>query len=142
MPYCSSLRLKAMSIIKYFILLIIGALLVQTSSTLAASYKNLESKGYSTSRLTKNRAGIRGWHVKKDGNKYFCKWKVSVAYIGNRIVQFSYSGRQTNIPLDTKTFEKLWKEQGGKLSDIPRYSDLKAGRLKSQQVGSCIKIKS
>ena len=103
------------------------------SHLLAESYPSLAKQGYKTGKLSRNAAGAQGWTVSNGGTKYFCRMKVTMAYVGaNGLVSILSNGRQ--IKLDRKTFES---HLGGSAGDLPQLSDLKAGKLRSKDVGGC-----
>ncbi|CUX13578.1 conserved hypothetical protein [Agrobacterium deltaense Zutra 3/1] len=61
--------------------------------------------------------------------------RATMAYSGkNGMVSFTSAGRM--ISLDRNTVEK---RLGGSLN-LPKYEDLKAGRLRTDDVGSCRKL--
>lgn len=101
----------------------------------AASFKELSGQGYKVGALSSNKAGIRGWNLSKGSDRYFCEMRATMAYSGkNGMVSFTSAGRM--ISLDRNTVEK---RLGGSL-DLPKYEDLKAGRLRADDVGSCRKV--
>lgn len=101
----------------------------------AASFKELSGQGYKVGALSSNKAGIRGWNLSKGSNRYFCEMRATMAYSGkNGMVSFTSAGRM--ISLDRNTVEK---RLGGSLN-LPKYEDLKAGRLRADDVGSCRKL--
>ena len=101
----------------------------------AASFKELSGQGYNVGALSSNKAGIRGWNLSKGSDRYFCEMRATMAYSGkNGMVSFTSAGRM--ISLDRNTVEK---RLGGSL-DLPKYEDLKAGRLRADDVGSCRKV--
>ncbi|KJF73857.1 hypothetical protein [Agrobacterium arsenijevicii] len=102
----------------------------------AASFEELSSQGYKTSKLERNKAGMFGWMLSKENSRYFCTFRLGLAYSGkNEIVSFSTSGRM--FTLDRKAFEKHAAGRGG---NFPQYEDLKAGRPRPDDVGSCRKL--
>ncbi|QCL94327.1 MULTISPECIES: hypothetical protein [Agrobacterium] len=101
----------------------------------AASFKELSGQGYKVGALSSNKAGIRGWNLSKGSDRYFCEMRATMAYSGkNGMVSFTSAGRM--ISLDRNTVEK---RLGGSLN-LPKYEDLKAGRLRTDDVGSCRKL--
>ena len=101
----------------------------------AASFKELSGQGYKVGALSSNKAGIRGWNLSKGSDRYFCEMRATMAYSGkNGMVSFTSAGRM--ISLDRSTVEK---RLGGSLN-LPKYEDLKAGRLRADDVGSCRKL--
>ncbi|MCR6724427.1 hypothetical protein [Agrobacterium fabrum] len=101
----------------------------------AASFKELSGQGYKVGALSSNKAGIRGWNLSKGSDRYFCEMRATMAYSGkNGMVSFTSAGRM--ISLDRNTVEK---RLGGSMN-LPKYEDLKAGRLRADDVGSCRKV--
>lgn len=99
----------------------------------AASYASLVSQGYETGALTKNRAGIQGWTVRKGESAYFCRMAAGMAYVGRTgLVSITSSGRR--IKIDRAVWEA---SRGGADPSLPQLSDLEAGRLRPQDVGAC-----
>ncbi|MBB4402286.1 MULTISPECIES: hypothetical protein [Rhizobium/Agrobacterium group] len=118
-----------------FSLLIAVALLGAPVVAQAASFKELSGQGYKVGALSSNKAGIRGWNLSKGSDRYFCEMRATMAYSGkNGMVSFTSAGRM--ISLDRNTVEK---RLGGSLN-LPKYEDLKAGRLRTDDVGSCRKL--
>lgn len=115
--------------------LIAVALLGSPVVAQAASFKELSGQGYKVGALSSNKAGIRGWNLSKGSDRYFCEMRATMAYSGkNGMVSFTSAGRM--ISLDRNTVEK---RLGGSLN-LPKYEDLKAGRLRADDVGSCRKL--
>ncbi len=115
--------------------LIAVALLGSPVVAQAASFKELSGQGYKVGALSSNKAGIRGWNLSKGSDRYFCEMRATMAYSGkNGMVSFTSAGRM--ISLDRSTVEK---RLGGSLN-LPKYEDLKAGRLRADDVGSCRKL--
>ncbi|UXS32202.1 hypothetical protein FY152_08905 [Agrobacterium tumefaciens] len=115
--------------------LIAVALLGSPVVAQAASFKELSGQGYKAGALSSNKAGIRGWNLSKGSDRYFCEMRATMAYSGkNGMVSFTSAGRM--ISLDRNTVEK---RLGGSLN-LPKYEDLKAGRLRADDVGSCRKL--
>ncbi|MCZ7447705.1 hypothetical protein O8B93_08950 [Agrobacterium rhizogenes] len=115
--------------------LIAVALLGSPVVVQAASFKELSGQGYKVGALSSNKAGIRGWNLSKGSDRYFCEMRATMAYSGkNGMVSFTSAGRM--ISLDRNTVEK---RLGGSLN-LPKYEDLKAGRLRADDVGSCRKL--
>ncbi|NTB96787.1 hypothetical protein G6M84_09685 [Agrobacterium tumefaciens] len=115
--------------------LIAVALLGSPVVAQAASFKELSGQGYKVGALSSNKAGIRGWNLSKGSDRYFCEMRATMAYSGkNGMVSFTSAGRM--ISLDRNTVEK---RLGGSLN-LPKYEDLKAGRLRTDDVGSCRKL--
>jgi hypothetical protein len=98
----------------------------------AASYSDLQSKGYHTGKLTRGASGSLGWVVSNGKEKFFCPMRVGVAYDGKGMVGFTSSGRQ--ISLDRKVYEQ---QVGGFDPSLPQLSDLRAGQPNARHVGSC-----
>ncbi|MFK0205406.1 hypothetical protein [Agrobacterium sp. NPDC090283] len=119
----------------FFSSLIAVALLGSPVVAQAASFKELSGQGYKVGALSSNKAGIRGWNLSKGSDRYFCEMRATMAYSGkNGMVSFTSAGRM--ISLDRNTVEK---RLGGSLN-LPKYEDLKAGRLRADDVGSCRKL--
>lgn len=113
------------------------AFFVMATTADAASYKRLVAKGYGTGQMTRSGSGGLGWVVSNGKESYFCKMKATLAYVSKtRMVSFTAAGRQ--IELDRKVFEK---SMGGRTGRIPNLSDLEAGRLHPDDVGSCRRLK-
>ena len=94
----------------------------------AASYKSLKAKGYKTSSWTRSPSGRRGWRVSGGGKRYFCTMRVGLARNGSKAVGFTTSGRI--IPM-----------AGRPRKGAPNLADLKAGRPRARDVGSCRKLR-
>ncbi len=98
----------------------------------AASFRELSGQGYKVGALSSNKAGIRGWNLSRGSDRYFCEMRATMAYSGkNGMVS---AGRM--ITLDRATVEKRL----GSSLNLPKYEDLKAGRLRADDVGSCRKL--
>lgn len=111
------------------------ALLSLPAVAQAESFKSLTGQGYSVGPLAKNKAGMWGWTFVKSSNRYFCEMKVGVAYSGKKgMIGFTSSGR--TISIDRASYEA---NIGGPDASLPKYEDLKAGRLRASDVGSCRK---
>jgi hypothetical protein len=122
---------------KLFLLTVLTGLCLPVSQSLAESYSSLVKQGYKTGKLSKNAASAQGWTVSNGDKKYFCRMKATMAYEGsNQIVSFTSAGRQ--VKLDRKTFES---HLGGSAGDLPQLSDLKSGKPRSGDVGSCAAAK-
>lgn len=103
----------------------------------AESFSRLAGQGYSVGPLAQGRSGGLGWVLSKGEQQFFCRMRVSQAYVGrNGMVSFTSSGRM--IKLDRATFEAAI---GGPDPSIPRLEDLKAGRLRPENVGSCAPVR-
>lgn len=101
----------------------------------AASFKELSGQGYKVGALSSTKAGIRGWNLSRGSDRYFCEMRATMAYSGkNGMVSFTSAGRM--ITLDRATVEKRL----GSSLNLPKYEDLKAGRLRADDVGSCRKL--
>ena len=96
---------------------------VRPDAAHAASYKSLKAKGY----RTRGTSGRRGWRV-SGKDRYFCTLRGSMARNGNKAVSFTTSGRM--IPLGRTTRKGL-----------PKLSDLRAGRPRIRDVGTCRKLR-
>lgn len=115
--------------------LIAVALFCLPAGAQAEGFKSLTGQGYAVGPLAKNKAGIWGWTFMKSGTRYFCEMKVGVAYSGKKgMIGFTSSGR--TISIDRATYEA---NIGGPDASLPQYEDLKAGRLRASDVGSCRK---
>ena len=104
----------------------------------AASYKQLKAKGYKTGKLTRNTAGISGWVVSKGGDRQFCRRTVVTFLVGSGLRIISPAGKQ--IKLDKKAYFDFVKKRGGTV-DVPRWSDIKAGRIKPGHAGRCTRYR-
>lgn len=103
------------------------------ASARIADYATLKAEGYKTGTLTQNRAGNWGWHVSGKSETLFCRLSVGLVYGGpTGLGAFTSSGRL--IPLNVQVAEHI---NGGPLRDAPKLTDLKAGRLRPQDVGRC-----
>lgn len=112
------------------------ALLCVPAMAQAETFKGLSGQGYVAGPLAKNKAGIWGWTFLKSGTRYFCEMRVAVAYSGKKgMVGFTSSGRM--IKIDRATYEA---NIGGPDASLPQYEDLKAGRVRASDVGSCRKL--
>ena len=105
-----------------------------TGSTYSGgTYEKLKAENYATSAITKNAAGQRGWQVSNGEKTYFCKMAATKALDGqDGLVIFSSSGRM--LPADKDVY---MTSVGIKEVDAPQWSDLEAGRPRSQDVGAC-----
>ena len=98
-----------------------------------AKYPSLKSQGLKTGKLTQNRAGIHGWYVTGKGERYFCRMKVSIAYMSKTTAALiTTSGRLLTI--DRRSYDTM---RGGPNPNAANWSDLKAGRPRNQDVGRC-----
>ena len=71
--------------------------------------------------------------VSKGGKQYFCRMRASLAYVGKKdMVSFTTSGRM--ITLNRAVFEA---SLGGPDPTLPQLADLKAGRPRPIDVGTC-----
>lgn len=117
---------------------IVGALCLAAmfvpGAAYAASYSYLVNKGYKTSGLTKSRGGAPGWILSGGGRPYFCRLGVAIVLSGrNGMVLISSSGRQS--PMNKAAYEHF---RGGPNPSLPHREDLKAGRPRTQDVGTCV----
>lgn len=113
------------------------AMLAVPGLSRAESFSRLAGQGYSVGPLAQGRSGGLGWVLSKGDQQFFCRMRVSQAYVGrNGMVSFTSSGRM--IKLDRATFEAAI---GGPDPSIPRLEDLKAGRLRPENVGSCAPVR-
>ena len=119
------------------IALVAAATLACAGVSHSASFKGLKSKGFKVGKITKNRAGKSGWTLKKGGESYFCRSKVSGIIVDSKTLIFmSSSGRQ--IKADRKTFEK----RSGPADKIyPTMSQYRNGQVGSRNVGRCSKVR-
>lgn len=104
----------------------------------AATFQSLVSQGYKSGGLVQNKAGIQGWLLKKGNDSVFCRMNVSLVYVGkNGMASFTTGGRM--IKLDKKTYMDYLN-----ITDdptIPHLEDLKAGRPRPEDVGSCSPVR-
>lgn len=113
--------------------LIGAAFLLQAAPAAAESLQGLVKKGYKVGKMSQGKSGALGWVLTGKDGKQFCKSKVSVAVVDKKtLVSILGSGRM--VKLDRATFEA---SLGGADPSLPRLSDLKAGRVAAQHVGSC-----
>ena len=92
----------------------------------AASYASLKRKGYKTGPFTRSPAGTRGWYLTGGGKRYFCRLGVSAVRSGNGLAFFTTGGRMIRAG-----------KAGRRAAGAPKLSDLRAGRLRARDVGSC-----
>ncbi|UXS02059.1 hypothetical protein [Agrobacterium tumefaciens] len=103
----------------------------------AENFQGLSGQGYKVAALSNNKAGVKGWTLSKGPVRYFCELRASLAYSGkNGMVSFTSAGRV--MTLDRAAFEK---RMGGPDKSLPQYEDLKAGRPRPVDVGSCRKLR-
>jgi hypothetical protein len=100
----------------------------------AVDFQSLVEDGYKVSKMTRNAAGMSGWMVAKGDTKYFCKLDATLALTKKSVISMITGGR--TIEMDRKIFETR-----SSTSDLPQFSDLKAGKPRPQDVGSCAKAK-
>lgn len=90
------------------------ALLASCSSTgsvyTGAEYETLKAENYTTSNLTTNKAGQRGWQVSNGEKTYFCKLTATIMVIGT---------------------------PASNIMDHPNKADIDEGRPRPQDVGKC-----
>jgi hypothetical protein len=99
----------------------------------AETYANLMKQGYKTGKLTQSKSGSRGWVVSKGDKHFFCRMNVATFYDGKtKMGAFTAAGRI--VPVDKKVFESVI---GGPDPSLPQIADLRAGRARPQDVGSC-----
>lgn len=125
-----------------FHILSIAAVLLGTlalpASANAESFSKLAGQGYSVGPLGQGRSGGLGWVLSKGDKRFFCRMRVSQAYVGrDGMVSFTTSGRM--VKLDRAVFEAAI---GGPDPSIPRLEDLKAGRVQPANVGSCAPVRT
>lgn len=103
----------------------------------AESYLALQSKGFKTSKLGRNKAGLLGWTVSDGKTRYFCEWNTAITVVDSKtLMAISSSGRP--ITLNRAVYEN---QVGGPDPSMAMYSDIKAGRLKGNEVRSCRKLR-
>jgi hypothetical protein len=105
-----------------------------STSVLAASFESLVADGYKVGKMSRSASGASGWVLSGKDGKYFCKLDASMALGKTTIYSLITGGRV--IELDRKTFEQSASTDG-----MPLMSDLKAGKPRPQDVGSCSKSK-
>lgn len=99
----------------------------------AESFSKLTRQQHSVSKLTKGKAGLRGWIVSSGDKRFFCQIRATLAYVNKKeMVGITAAGRL--VKMDRATFEA---SIGGHDPSIPQWSDLQAGRLKPADVGNC-----
>jgi hypothetical protein len=99
----------------------------------AESFPSLAKQGYSVGQLGRGKSGGLGWVVSKGGKQFFCRMRASLAYVGKKdMVSFTTSGRM--ITLDRAVYEA---SLGGPDPTLPQLADLKAGRPRPIDVGTC-----
>jgi hypothetical protein len=101
------------------------ALLLHASPASAESFQGLLKKGYTVGKMSQGKSGALGWVLTGKDGKQFCKSKVSLAVVDKKV--------------DRATFEA---SPGGPDPSLPMLSDLKAGRVGPQHVGSCTPLRS
>ena len=106
-------------------------------SASGGKYAQLSEQGYSTSKFTHNRAGVRGWYVSKGQEKYWCRMgPISTVQGGpTGMGIFLQSGRF--IAMNKKSYVE---HLGSGIDGAPRYEDLMSGKLKPEYVGDCQKV--
>ena len=114
------------------------ALLLHASPASAESFQGLLKKGYTVEKMSQVKSGALGWVLTGKDGKQFCKSKVSLAVVDKKtLVSILGSGRMVKV--DRATFEA---SLGGPDPSLPLLSDLKAGRVGPQHVGSCTPLRS
>lgn len=114
------------------------ALLLHASPASAESFQGLLKKGYTVGKMSQGKSGALGWVLTGKDGKQFCKSKVSLAVVDKKtLVSILGSGRMVKV--DRATFEA---SLGGPDPSLPLLSDLKAGRVGPQHVGSCTPLRS
>lgn len=112
------------------------AVIATAGAAQAESFTKLTQQGYKLGKLTTGKSGLPGWIASNGTKQYFCKMTASRAYVGKKgLVIFSTNGRP--IEVDRATYEA---GIGGPDPAIPQLSDLKAGRIKPADVGSCLPV--
>lgn len=113
------------------------ALLLHASPASAESFQGLLKKGYTVGKMSQGKSGALGWVLTGKDGKQFCKSKVSLAVVDKKtLVSILGSGRMVKV--DRATFEA---SLGGPDPSLPLLSDLKAGRVGPQHVGSCTPLR-
>jgi hypothetical protein len=111
--------------------------LIHASSASAESFQGLLKKGYTVGKMSQGKSGAMGWVLTGKDGKQFCKSKVSLAVVDKKtLVSILGSGRMVKV--DRATFEA---SLGGPDPSLPLLSDLKAGRVGPQHVGSCTPLR-
>lgn len=114
------------------------AFLLHASPASAESFQGLLKKGYTVGKMSQGKSGALGWVLTGKDGKQFCKSKVSLAVVDKKtLVSILGSGRMLKV--DRATFEA---SLGGPDPSLPLLSDLKAGRVGPQHVGSCTPLRS
>ena len=114
-----------------------AALLLHASPASAESFQGLLKKGYTVGKMSQGKSGALGWVLTGKDGKQFCKSKVSLAVVDKKtLVSILGSGRMVKV--DRATFEA---SLGGPDPSLPMLSDLKAGRVGPQDVGSCTPLR-
>ena len=104
----------------------------------AADFRSLISNGYKIGGLSQSKSGSQGWVLKKGKDTFFCRANVSLVYVGkNGMASFTSSGRM--IKLDKETYLNSMNMTHD--DTIPRLEDLKAGRPRPEDVGSCTSVR-
>lgn len=115
-----------------------AAFLLHVSPASAESFQGLLKKGYTVGKMSQGKSGAMGWVLTGKDGKQFCKSKVSLAVVDKKtLVSILASGRMVKV--DRATFEA---SLGGPDPSLPLLSDLKAGRIAPQHVGSCTPLRS
>jgi len=106
------------------------------STSGGSNYTNLSAQGYQTSAMTTNQAGVRGWYVTGQGERYWCKANISTVYVGqDGMGIFLSSGRF--ISMDRAAYEE---KAGAGDKGYPQLEDLEAGRPRAEDIHSCRKL--
>lgn len=115
-----------------------AAALLHASPASAESFQGLLEKGYTVGKMSQGKSGAMGWVLTGKDGKQFCRSKVSLAVVDKKtLVSILGSGRMVKV--DRATFEA---SLGGPDPSLPLLSDLKAGRVGPQHVGSCTPLRS
>lgn len=113
------------------------ALLLHASPASAESFQGLLKKGYTLGKMSQGKSGALGWVLTGKDGKQFCKSKLSLAVVDKKtLVSILGSGRMVKV--GRATFEA---SLGGPDPSLPLLSDLKAGRVGPQHVGSCTPLR-
>ncbi|MCM2402002.1 hypothetical protein NBH20_12610 [Rhizobium sp. S153] len=117
--------------------LLAAAVLFVPSIASAENFTSLTKKGYVVGKMGQGKSGGQGWVLVNGDSKFFCKLKASIAYVDSKkMVSILGSGRM--ITLDRATYEQ---SVGGPDASIPRFADLKAGRVRPEDVGACVPLR-
>ncbi|MEJ8475845.1 hypothetical protein [Roseibium algae] len=107
-----------------------------TSGPSAGSYEALKAQGYKIGSLTSSRGGAQGWYMTDTEGRYFCNTSFNIVeYAPGKVGVRTSSGRYISIDVEA------YKEYGGYDDfEAPKLTNLKAGRVRPQDVGSCKRV--